>query len=187
MFDLLGALAFALSTPAAQSVADYTHRPLIHQVRCSGSRGTAFRIGPTTFLSVAHVTDGKDCTIDGEPFTFANDGELDFAVIEVPTLRRGGAMRINCDGFVVGDYYFASGYAFGHPWQRTVTIRATGVARDGYRYLWGTPTVIPGMSGGPVMNARGEVVGLVNMYSPWLPLSFSLPLSETSMCKGEKL
>ena len=182
-----GALALALVSPVflpAASKPDYTHRPLIHQVDCADSRGTAFRVGPTKFISVAHVTDGKNCTIDGHPFSHVDDPGLDFSVIEIPALRRGGAMRINCKGFVVGEYYFASGYALGRPWQQTVTLRATGQVIEGLRLLWGSPTVIPGMSGGPLMNAQGEVVGTVNRYSPWMPMSWSQPLSETSVCNS---
>lgn len=185
---LVGALALALFSPALVSTSakpDYTHRPLIHRVDCDDSRGTAFRVGPTRFISVAHVTDGVNCTIDGHRFTHVDDPGLDFSVIEVPTYRRGGAFRINCGGFKVGEYVFASGYAKGLPWQQTVTLRATGQVIEGLRLLWGAPTVIPGMSGGPLMNAQGEVVGTVNRYSPWMPMSWSQPLSETSVCKGK--
>ena len=182
------ATALALLSPvllsnAAAVTEDYTHRPLVHIVMCTKGSGTAFRTGPTTMISVAHVTDNEGCKVAGQPFTVANDPGLDFSVITTP-VKRGGAFRINCDGFKVGEWYYAAGYAYGRPWQQTVTLRA--IATDngrGLAVLHGYPTVIPGMSGGPIMNAAGEVVGTVNRYTPWAPFSFSQSLSETSVCR----
>jgi hypothetical protein len=182
------ALALAFSSPALLSNAPPTihiHYPLVKQVKCFGSRGTAFRIGPTQMLSVAHVTDAFGCTIEGQPFTAVTDEGLDFVVIEVPaSLRRSGALRINCGGFIPGQYYWASGYARGMPWQQQVVVRAWPDKAGGQQVLYGYPTFIPGMSGGPVMNAAGEVVGLVNRYHPFAPFSLSLALKDTSICKG---
>ena len=50
------------------------------------------------------------------------------------------------------------------------------------RYLLG-PQVIPGMSGGPILNSRGEVVGVVNRYTREMPLSYSRALKDTSVCR----
>jgi hypothetical protein len=184
---LAGAIALALCSPALVSSSpapDYTHRPLVHQVICSLGKGSAFRVGPTKFLSVSHVTNLGGCTIDGVAFKATADPGLDFAVIEVPAqLRRGGGFKINCDGFKPGEWVYATGYAYGRPWQQTVTLRVTPQTIGGLQLLWGSPTVIPGMSGGVVMNARGEAVGTINRYSPWAPASLSQPLSETSVCR----
>jgi hypothetical protein len=41
--------------------------PLVHQVICLEGKGTAFRVGPRHFLSVAHVTGLHGCSVDGQP------------------------------------------------------------------------------------------------------------------------
>ena len=45
--------------------------------------------------------------------------------------------------------------------------------------------MIPGQSGGPVLNRSGEVVGIVKGYfvGPVMA-SYSLPLSDTPLCTG---
>jgi hypothetical protein len=181
-----GAVVLALCSPALVSstaIPNYTHYALVHQVICTAGKGSAFRIGPRTMLSVGHVTENSGCLIDGQPFTAVTDEGIDFAVIALPkTLRRSGVLKINCDGFKKGEWVYATGYAHGYPWQQTVLLKVSGEQVDGLDILIGSPTVIPGMSGGPVRNLKGEVVGTVNRYSPWFPISLSRPLKGTSVC-----
>lgn len=185
--SVAGALALVLSSPVLVSASPTTmhiHYPYVKQVSCFGSRGTAFRIGPQTMVSAEHVTRAVKCIIEGEAFTAVQDEGLDFVVITVPpALRRAGGMRINCDGFVPGQYYFATGYARGMPWQQQVVVRAMDQKADGQTVLYGWPTFIPGQSGGPVMDRTGAVVGIVNRYSPFTPHSLSQELRGTSLCK----
>lgn len=168
-------------TPNTLPVAHY---PLVHQIICAKSKGTAFRIGKNEMLSVAHVTSNTGCTIDGIGFNAKNDGDKDFSILDYPVAKLDG-FKINCDGFIPGEWYFAVGYAGGHPWQTMVRILATYVKTgDGLRVLLGSPTVIPGMSGGPVLNKRGEVVGTINKYSRIAPLSLSRALRDTEVCNA---
>lgn len=174
--------ALCLSTSAAPPPPTETNFPLVHQVVCAEGKGTAFRVGRNTFLSVAHVASLTGCTIDGAPFTATLDGPRDFAILDVP-INRGGALKINCDGFTPGEWYFAIGFAKGLPVQALVTVLATyAKLPNGMRVLIGSPTFIPGMSGGPVLNSRGEVVGTVNAYNRIYPLSFSRALRDTEAC-----
>ena len=180
---LCGMFCFA-SVPAGTAeprpIANY---PMVHQVICAGGKGTAFRIGPTTLVTAEHVSAIGGCTVDGIPFTATPEKDLDVAILDYPLPRLGG-MRINCEGFKPGRYYFAVGYAKGWPWQTMVVLYATyRKADNGQRMLLGSPTVIPGQSGGPVMDETGAVVGVVNAYSPFFPISFSRELKDTSLCK----
>ena len=178
-------LALASTSVASPGITPLANYPLVHQVRCKEGSGTAFRVAPHTFLSVAHVARLTDCAIDGEPVMAALDGPKDFAILELPSAKEG-RFKINCDGYVPGEYYFAVGYAGGKPWQTTVTVLATyAKTRSGMQIMLGSPTFIPGMSGGPVMNRRGEVVGLVNAYSPIYPISLSRALKDTAACSKE--
>lgn len=160
--------------------------PQVKQVLCGfGASGTAFRIDADTYLSVAHVTKMFGCKINGEPIQVVESAG-DFSILHTDDSREGG-LPISCEGFKAGQFYFGTGYAYGWQLQRTVMLRAhfldqIGGIAHGMRILYGPETVIPGMSGGPVMNAKGEVVGMVNAYNKIWGLSFSLSLSDTSLC-----
>ncbi len=178
------ALALAPSTaaPAVPSVPQQQF-PLVHRVTCFLSVGTAFRIGPNTMVSVSHVTDGLGCTIGGQSFK-ATPEPGDFSIIKTPITKSGG-FKINCGGFVKGESYWAIGHAKGALHHTTIHLLGSGlVVESGMAILTGSPTIIPGMSGGPILNTKGEVVGTNNMFSMQFPMSLSRQLKDTSLCKG---
>lgn len=183
---IAGALAaLCLSTSAAQTTvpaSTLAHYPQVKQVICAKSRGSAVRIGNDTFISVTHVTTNSGCSIDGEPITVTySDGGLDFSILR--TARPGRGLEIDCGGFVPGEYYFATGFAYGWPIQTTILIRSTSLRSfNGLAILYGPQTVIPGQSGGALLNAAGKIVGVVNAYNPVLLLSFSRALKDTPLC-----
>jgi hypothetical protein len=178
------AIACVSATPAPpETYRQLVNYPLVHQVLCLEGKGTAFRVGRTRFLSVAHVTTMHGCAIDGVPIIDnIEDRKNDFSAVDVPTPKLGG-FKVNCDGFIPGQWYHAIGYAWGLPVQTSIAVYATYLkAPGGKRVLIGPYTVIPGMSGGPVLNSKGEVVGLVNAYLPGTALSFSRELKDTEAC-----
>lgn len=177
--------ATALLVLPASTAAPTTSVPqyaAVHQVVCDEGKGTAF-LTNHGWVSVAHVTTLTGCRIDGMPIEGTAEDGLDFATVKVAL--GGRPLKVNCDGFKTGTYVWAIGYAGGFGWQTMtrhyVTFKDTD---DGMRYLLGSPTVIPGMSGGPVLNEQGEVVGTVNRYNQGLPLSYSRALRDTSLCHG---
>jgi hypothetical protein len=190
-------LALALASasvpvaPATAPVITYDEQrlglqyPLVSQVICDKGKGTAFRIGGNRFLSVAHVTIHSGCAIDGHPIkVIENDTKLDFSIIEAGPKRIGG-FKINCGGFQTSQWYWSNGFALGLSYQTTVALYSTAYDDNtGKRIFIGRHMVIPGMSGGPVLNPAGEVVGLVNAYHPLFGLSFSRALKDTSVCKS---
>ena len=181
MFRVFGALASAVALSApVNTVQPPYHYPTVKQVICPTARGTAFRLGDTV-VTAAHVSAKLGCRIGGELFTQEPEGHLDFATLSGLPIGRG--MKINCEGFIPGKWYHAAGYANGNPWQTTVTVLATFKKSDhGLRIMMGYPTFIPGMSGGPVMDSDGAVVGMVNTYYPGLPFSGSREMKDTSLC-----
>lgn len=184
--------AFSLVSASPPPPADTDQRkqvefPMVVQVICDQGRGTAFRVGRTRFLSVDHVTSNSGCKIDGVPVVVtASSSSLDFSELEV-NIPKGGAFKINCDGFKPNTWYYAVGHGYGLPTQTMVMVYASAFdnGAGGMRILIGKHFFIPGMSGGPVLNQRGEVVGTVNAYNPFFSTSFSRALRDTSICKDK--
>jgi hypothetical protein len=179
-------LAASLALAPSPASITFVHYPLVHRVDCLEGRGTAFRVGGPHWLSVAHVTALHACSIDGYPIKVTEqNGERDFARLDTASTAPNG-FKISCRGFVPGHWYWSVGYANGGPIQYAIPLYATyAKAPDGKRVLIGEDAVIPGMSGGPVMNAAGEVVGLVNAYLPGTGISFSRDLRDTAACGAD--
>jgi hypothetical protein len=155
--------------------------PQVARVQCAGGSGTAFKT-ERGWVSAAHVTSLFGCEIGGVPVGATAEGKLDFSRLDYADKTRG--FKINCEGFKPGTYVFAIGYGGGYTWQTMTRHLATFKdTDDGLRFLLGSPTVIPGMSGGPILNEQGEVVGMVNMYAKLFPVSFSRALKDTSLCR----
>lgn len=182
-FALPAALSLVSANPPLDAPTVGPNNPLVAKVSCAFNSGTAFRIGRYTWLSVAHVTKGAGCTIGGEPFKLEwNDPKRDFAILHLEK-RPGKGLAIDCQGFKRGRIYLAIGHARGLDVQTTIPLVATGDTDDGFAVLRGIWTVIPGQSGGPIIDREtGKVVGTVNVYVPHMGLSGSIPLSETSVC-----
>jgi hypothetical protein len=187
---MIGKAALAFSAPLLLSIPEeapvYTSHAYIHQMVCSEGRGTAFQINSNTALSVNHVSKLTDCKINGIPVQIVEaDPDDDFSVLRYQFSRPGG-VRLSCEGFKHGQAYFAIGFARGAPRQRVLSVRywapIGNLPFTSLFTIYSPTPFIPGMSGGPVFSERGDVVGTVNAYSPLFPLSFSLPLSETSLC-----
>ena len=120
---------------------------------------------------------------DGRAFdakTVGRSRGLDLALLrlrdvpgDLPTLPVGDS-----DALRVGELV----YAVGHPWGRLGSVTAgivsgLGAARgpggSSARYVQSDVALAPGNSGGPLLNARGEVVGINAMV--YGPLALSIP------------
>lgn len=106
-------------------------------------------------VTAAHcITDGENF-VDGEPTTVVRM-KSDLALIRVPVMSKP-PLRVRSDDPVLGEGIVSVGFGYGD-----LTVLSRGVAgydsEDGYLYVDGP--LIPGMSGGPILDARGEVVGV---------------------------
>ena len=173
-----GLVAASLAlVPMESQVYSIPADPRIVLVDCDNSRGSAFRVGPHNYVSVAHVTDDKGCKINGQPF------KVEFAFITTSE-DRPGFMRIDCGGFKLGHRYLGLGYARGRPNITAVEIVGTGEKVAGLAWLVGLATVIPGQSGGPVVDRETmRPVGTVNRYNAMVGASGSVALADTALCK----
>jgi hypothetical protein len=176
------AMMFGSSTPAL-ALSAY-HHPLIELVKCMTGTGSAF-IAQFTYVSVHHVSRHKGCKIQGQPLEVVHSSpELDFSIVAVDVPGRKG-IPFSCDPLREGEWYWAVGHAKGNPVQRVVALRFLQYEdNDGMAIFAGFETVIPGMSGGAVLNARGEAVATINAYSPFFGLSFGRALHHTELCNA---
>lgn len=183
MKAFLLALAWLAATSATESnIAPWQH-PEVVRVDCLLGRGSAFRVGPNMLLSVAHVTSMPLCNIGGKPFTVI-EKRGDFTVLQVADTSRSW-LKIDCGGYVKGHRYQAIGYARGLDTQTTIDLIATGEKDGQMSQLEGVFTVIPGQSGGPIIDEdTGEAVGTTNTFEPEQGLSGSVALSDTPVCKA---
>lgn len=162
---------------------------LVVQIRCGDFVGTGSRINSRTIITATHVIRPGGCSVGGNPVTavFEQPGQ-DFAVVrtEAPADDR---IVTSCAGYADGGEYFAVGYAFGKDFvvQRLAgsksRVRGDGKF-NGLTLLRGN--TYPGMSGGPIVNDRGEIVGIVNAgprsgYS----VTLSRALADTYLCAGK--
>lgn len=135
-----------------------------HHVVAGGRRGTRVQV-------VLH--DGR--TFDAEVVKRGRDLDLALLRIEegsgdLPTAPVGDSDRLRVGALV---------YAIGHPWGRLGAVTAgivsgLGVVRGpGGRahYIQSDVALAPGNSGGPLLNARGEVVGINAMIFGRIALS----------------
>lgn len=151
------------------------------QVRCLASAGSAFYVGPRVLLSVAHVTSASGCFIDGEPVKVIGK-QGDFTILLAPR-PVDKWLRVDCEGFKRGRVYTAWGFARGLPSLTSVDMVATGRFISGFARLWGIFNVIPGQSGGPIVDPQtGRAVGTVNVYNAQRGDSGSVELKGTVLC-----
>lgn len=175
--------AIDTSPAVTETGIDPSLHPEVVRVDCIPGRGTAFRVGPRTLISVAHVTSLGGCAINGVPITVI-ETKGDFSVLLTNDVSDKW-LRIDCGGFVKGRPYTAIGFARGLPVQTTVDVVATGDDLSGFARLWGVFTVIPGQSGGPIIDAEsGKVVGTVNVYDAQRGNSGSMALKNSPVCQS---
>ena len=154
--------------------------------------GSGFILSPDGFVMTnAHVVDGADELLvtltDKREFkarVVGADARTDVAVVKIeatglPAVRIGDVSRLK-----VGEWVMAIGSPFGL--ENTVTAGIVSAKqRDTGDYLPFIQTDVainPGNSGGPLINMRGEVVGINSqIYSPsggYAGISFAIPIDE---------
>lgn len=157
------------------------------------SIGSAVAVGPNTFVSAAHVLmagvgrPGRPPVLrDAAGGIHAIDRILGFSMFEdyaVFSLRQPPAALQplpTSDAYSIDDIVFAAGNALGEG----VVIRdglltsLTPEPRHGsWKYLRFSAATSPGNSGGPLLDARGHVLGVVVAKSPNENLNFALPIA----------
>jgi serine protease Do len=169
--------SFVLPDVVSPSIADLIDRvrPSVVQIR-SGGRGNGTGViwrANGAILTNDHVVAHADGRIqvllpDGRTLD-ANVGErnpdLDLALLEVAADDLPAAVVADSSRLRVGELVFAVGHPWGQPWVVTagivsglgeLPVRGDRVAQ----YVRSDVRLAPGNSGGPLLNARGEVIGI---------------------------
>jgi hypothetical protein len=170
-------LALLLIPSACIAKQPYAHNEnSIVKVLCQEGSGSATRVGPTDYISVAHVVTLTKCTVNGTPIkaTYVNTKQ-DFATFTGPVGT--DFMKVSCDGYHYEEGYVMRGYAYGDdtPWFEPVIFITKD--KDGIATFVGND--FPGMSGGPVIDVNGRITGTVNIQNP----TGSVDLHDTIVCK----
>ncbi|MBX5493108.1 MAG: trypsin-like peptidase domain-containing protein [Chloroflexi bacterium] len=95
----------------------------------------------------------------------ARDSARDLAVLQVVAADLPAAPVGTARTLRVGELVFAIGHPLGEPYSAAVGILQERV-RDGRALLRADIALYPGNSGGPLVDARGQVVGVASMVVP---------------------
>ncbi|HEX3031882.1 MAG TPA: trypsin-like peptidase domain-containing protein [Bacillota bacterium] len=131
-----------------------------------------------------------------------SDRTTDLAVVKVAAGQRLPAARLgNSDNLRVGQTAIAIGNPIGMEFQRTVTVgvisglnRVLQVGERMFRLIQTDATINPGNSGGPLVNTRGEVIGIntIKIDMPKvegmgfaIPINTARPIISELMAKGK--
>lgn len=139
-----------------------------------------------------HVVRGSNgqvrvITSSGQQYTgtvIATDRRNDLALIKLQTSDRLPAIRIaNASNILVGQRVFALGSPFGQSGTLTTGILSR-IGRDGN--LQTDASLNPGNSGGPLLNSRGEMIGVNKaVVRPGFPGSANIGIATSATIASE--
>ena len=170
--------------------------PPENQPRIEQSQGSGFIFGDGLVMTNAHVVNRSEKLIVGLSNGKKYKGELigqdlltDLAVIKLegkgpwPKAKLGDSTKIE-----VGDWAIAVGNPFGL--ENTVTlgiisnlnrnVSQLGIYDKKFELIQTDAAINPGNSGGPLLNSKGEVIGINTLIrsGPGAGLSFAIPINK---------
>ncbi len=170
--------------------------PFENKPRIEQSQGSGFIFGDGLVMTNAHVVNGSEKLIVGLSNGTKYKGKLigqdlltDLAVIKLegkgpwPKAKLGDSTKIE-----VGDWAIAVGNPFGL--ENTVTlgiisnlnrnVSQLGIYDKKFELIQTDAAINPGNSGGPLLNSKGEVIGINTLIrsGPGAGLSFAIPINK---------
>lgn len=150
----------------------------------NGSQGSGFFVAPNIIATNYHVIEGAskaDCFLNNSEIKYKIDGYLavdktvDLILLKVSGLNKP-AIKLSVSDVSIGQKV----YVFGSPigLSATITDGIISGMRDfeGYKLIQMSAPISPGSSGGPVLNSRGELIGIsVLQFKEGQNLNFAIP------------
>ena len=148
--------------------------PVVVTIETAAGSGTGFFVGPDLVLTNHHVIESAGSSVNvkslsgwnASGYVIGSSSEVDLALVRVsgaPATQQVAALGA-LSAVQVGEDVLAIGSPLG-VFQSTVTRGIVSGIRiiDGVSYLQTDAAINPGNSGGPLVNMKGEVVGIVTM------------------------
>ena len=170
-----------------------------------GSRGSGFIIDPQGYIFIAqHVIDkAKEIEVrlaDSQRLparVVAADSQVDLAILQIATERPLPFLPLgDSDKIRVGDLAVVFGYPFGRESSMNLGI----ISRPGrsypdsasYEFIQTDAGAYAGGSGGPLLNSKGHIIGMITMASERGNMGFATPINVIKkmiprLLGGEKL
>lgn len=152
-------------------------------------------------MTNAHVVrDAEEVTVrlhDGREFTatdWSADPDSDIAILRIANAENLTALKLgNSDQMQIGDWVLAFGAPFGLDMSVTAGIisgKGRGLSQIRQELLQTDAAINPGNSGGPLVNIRGEVIGINTAISTrsggYDGVGFAIPMNKAKWI-GEQL
>jgi S1-C subfamily serine protease len=176
------------SVSMAQRVLDSTVK-----VTTGGGHGSGAVVGKGVVLTAAHVVDG----LEDMPVIRARGGEvcpvtrgvilvgMDAALLWYTGCKALKPLRVAKEEALEGETVYLAGAPLDAEWSITKGILSDAdYTYAGIRYYVSDSVAHPGMSGGPMVNSRGELIGVVvRILTPggyaWGGKTLCVPAAET--------
>ena len=155
-----------------------------------GSRGSGFIIHPDGYILTAqHVVDkAKEIEVRLADLQrvpaklIASDPQVDLALLKIDTERALPVLSFgDSDAIRVGELAVVFGYPFGRESSMSLGIisRAGRTYQDsaGYELIQTDAGAYAGGSGGPLLNPKGHVIGMITMASERGSMGFATPIN----------
>jgi serine protease Do len=161
----------AATTTTANRVYEKAN-PAVVTIRNNNGHGSGFIISNDGYvITNAHVIKGQPAVVtlimaDGKteiPADLVGFGKngLDLALLKIN--RRGQkfpSVALSKTNYRVGDNAYAIGTPLDEAFKNTLTTGIVSAIRDDGNYIQHNAAINPGNSGGPLLNDRGEVIGV---------------------------
>ncbi len=171
-------------------VAALSEAPTSVKNQPQGSRGSGFIIHPDGYILTAqHVIDkAKEIEVrlaDLQRVSaklIAADAQTDLALLKIDAERELPILPLgDSDGINVGELAVVFGYPFGRESSMSLGIisRPGRTYQDsaGYELIQTNAGAYAGGSGGPLLNAKGHVIGMITMASERGSMGFATPVN----------